>query len=163
MVGCRRLEHEAAEVRAAGRGRSRRAVRPWIQAAMVLDVHWTVAGLRGTDQQVGLAYAPAGQIGWQASADDELCARRHPRERRLLPLRPQFLAIAEQDRGARMTQAERGDDPRLEFPSPSEPALHRCRRRQRLTRPDRVPLRADRTLFGYITALRRRGGHIVAS
>ncbi len=70
LVGSRRLKDETVEVRAAGRRRARRAVRPGIQAAMVLDVHGTVPRLRGADEQVRLPHAPTGQIGWRAAADN---------------------------------------------------------------------------------------------
>jgi len=56
-----------------------------------------------------------------------------------------------------MKASKPGDDRCLEPPATLEPAFEHWRRRQRLARPDDIPLGADRALLGYVAALRRHG------
>ena len=153
----RRLRYRVVKRRTAGRPGTGAGV----EAPVVLDVHGPVPrAARLGHQQVGLAHPPASEINGQAPAQDERPPGLHRAERGILAAGPR---AAGNDVGRRVKREKAGGDFCLELPAPREPALKHRRRRQGLTWPDDVPLGADRTLLGHITALRWHARRIVAS
>ena len=161
---CRIAERRTAGRPAAGAG---------VEAAVVLDVRGPVprAARRG-HQQVGFAHPPVSEIRRKAPAQDERPPRLHRIERGVLaaclhPTEPGVFApgpvLAGNDVSRRVKREKAGDDFCLELLAPRKPARKHRRRRQGLTRPDGVPLGADRALLGHITALRWHARRIVAS
>ena len=67
------------------------------------------------------------------------------------------------ERGFRVARAKAGDDLALELDTAGEPAAEHRRNRQRLARPDHVPLGPDRALLSRVSAKRRYLRDVVTS
>ena len=126
---------------------------------MVLDVRRPVTRTpRRGYQQVGFPHPVPGQIGRKPSANDDRRPRPHRAQRRNLPPGP---VLTGNHMRIRMKRGKPGDHLCLEPPATRQPTLNQPRRRQRVARPDRVPLGANRALLGHITALRRHRRNVV--
>ena len=130
-----------------------------VQAAVMLDIHRPVTGASGRgDQEVRLPHPAPRRIGGQPAANDHRRPRPHRRKRRRLPLGP---VRAGDHVRARVQRHQPRDHLALELAAAREPSLHQPRDRQRVARPDDVPLSAHRALLGHVPALRRHGRHVV--
>ena len=129
-----------------------------VQTAMMLDVHRPVSGALGRHQDVGLADPAPGLIRWQPATDDH---RRPVPHRGSGRRRPLASGHTGHHAGTGVLRQQFRDYLGLEPPARLEPALEHRRHRQRVARPEQVPLRPDRALLGHVTALRRHHGHVV--
>jgi len=120
----------------------------------VLDVGGAVTSGGCGDEEVGLTYPAADRVGRKTAAQDERDAVPHRLERLLLTLGSVLRGPLGDGERVRVKFEEPRHGLRLEVAPAREQALPKRRRRQRLARPDRVPLGTRRALLGDIAALR---------
>ena len=130
-----------------------------VQAAMVFDVHRPVPGPRRGHQEIGFADPAALRVGRQPSAHDDRRPSLHRGGRRRLAFLPVRLG---DHAGIRVQRYQLRDSLGLEPAARREAPLKHPRDRQRIARPDQLPLRPHRALLGQVTALWRHLRHLVA-